>query len=43
MEIDMKKYKVVSLLNKELTIIFEGTYDECVYIKNKKGFGYAIY
>lgn len=38
----MEKYKVVNLLSPTMRVIFEGTYDKCVDIKNKMGFGYSI-
>jgi len=38
----MEKYKVISLLSPTMRVIFEGSYDECLYIKNKMGFGYSV-
>ena len=38
----MKSYKVVSLLSPTMRVIFEGTYEECLVIKSKMGFGYGV-
>lgn len=37
-----RKFKVVNILSVNLNAIYVGTYDECVSIRNKKGFGYCV-
>jgi len=38
----MNNYKVISLLSPTMRVIFEGTYEECLDIKSKMGFGYGL-
>jgi len=40
--INMEKYCVVNLLSPTMRVVYEGTYEECVDIKNGMGFGYSV-
>lgn len=38
----MKPYRVINVLSPTFNIVFEGSYDECYFLKKRLGFGYML-